>query len=132
MQIGFTPHCLLNSINTLLQNTTPKINSPSAYYHSGYIDLFPIRNLYITSNLGNHSSLSINGEWDIMRKVPVRAGYNEMIYDNGSGLTCDYLDCSNQTLSRIHFKMKDSYNNIINLHGNHWSFSIVFIKVNEE
>ena len=67
-----------------------------------------------------------------MRKVPVRAGYNEMIYDNGSGLTSEYLDCSNQTLSRIHFKMKDSYGNIINLHGNHWSFSIVFIKVNEE
>jgi hypothetical protein len=54
-----------------------------------------------------------------------------MIFDQVT-LPGDYLDCSNQTWSRIDFKMKDSYGNIINLHGNHWSFSIVFIKVNEE
>ena len=76
------------------------------------------------SNLGNHNSLSNNGEGDIMRKVPVRAGYNEMIYDNGSGLTGDYFDCSNQTLSGLHFKMKDSYGN-----NTFWKVSV---KVNDK
>ena len=47
-------------------------------------------------------------------------------------LPSDHVDCSSQTISRIDIKMKDSYGNIINLHGNHWSFSIVFVKVNEE
>jgi hypothetical protein len=121
----------LNSINTLLQNTTPKINSPSAYFHSGFVDLFPIRNLYIVSQtLGNYNSVSVNGEWSIIKKCPVRAGPAEMLFDQVI-LPGDYLDCSNQTISRIDIKMKDSYGNLINLHGNHWSFSIVFVKVNE-
>ena len=57
----------LNSNNTLLQYRTPKVNSPIAYYHSGFIDLFPIRNLYIVSQtLGNYNSVSVNGEWSII------------------------------------------------------------------
>ena len=48
-----------------------------------------------------------------------------MIYDS-TVLGMDYLDCSNQTLSRIDFKVKDSYGNIVNLHGNHLSFFYYF------
>ena len=66
----------------------------------------------------------------VIKKVPVISVYNDMVYDQ-TVLGVDYLDCSNQTISRIDIKMKDSYGNIINLHGNHWSFSIVFVKVNE-
>ena len=78
--------------------------------------------MYIVSQtLGNYNSVSVNGEWDIIQKVPVRAGYNEMKKDQ-TVLGVDYLDCSNQTISRIDIKMKDSYGNLINLHGNHWSF----------
>lgn len=129
---SFSTSLPLKSVNTMIQNTTAKINGPSSYFHSGYIDLFPIRNLYIISQtLGTYNSVSVNGEWGIIKKVPVRAGYNEMIYDQ-TVLGMDYLDCSNQTLSRIDFKMKDSYGNIIDLNGNHWSFSIIFVKVAEE
>ena len=82
MQIDFIPRCLLTTINTSLQNTTPKVHSPSAYFHTGYIDLFPIRNLYIVSQtLGNYKSVSVNGEWGTIKKVPVRARYHEMISD---------------------------------------------------
>ncbi|MFM7990276.1 MAG: hypothetical protein ACKPKO_64275 [Candidatus Fonsibacter sp.] len=44
----------------------------------------------------------------------------------------DYLDCSNQTLSRIDFKIKDHNGYIVNLHENHASFSIIFVKVSDE
>ena len=54
-----------------------------------------------------------------------------MIYDQ-TVLGVDYLDCSNLTISRIDIKMKDAFGNLINLHGNHWSFSLIFVKVNEE
>ena len=123
----------LNSINTMIQNFTPQtILKGVDYFKSGYVDLFPIRNLYIVSNsLGNYSSMSLNGERGILKKIPVRASYNELLFDQ-TILGMDYLDCSNQSISTLDFKLKDSYNNTIDLHGNHWSFSIIFVRINEE
>ena len=43
-----------------------------------------------------------------------------------------YLDCSNQTLSLINFKLTDHSGNIVNLHDNHVSFSIIVVKVADE
>jgi len=75
--------------------------------------------------------MSINGEWGILKKIPVNAGYNEIVYDQ-TVLGMDYLDCSNQTLSRIDFKIKYHNGNTVNLHENHVSFSIIFVKVADE
>ena len=38
-------------------------------------------------------------------------------------------DCSNQTIRTINFQLKDSQGNDINLHGNNWSFSIIFSRM---
>ena len=54
-----------------------------------------------------------------------------MIYDDAV-LGIDYLNCSRQSLSRLESQLRDVYGNIINLHGNHWSFSIIFTKMKEE
>ena len=122
----------LNSINTVIKNTMPKTVQTSDSFTSGFVDLFPIRNLYLISNtLGTNNSMSINGEWGILKKIPVNAGYNEIVYDQ-TVLGMDYLDCSNQTLSRIDFKIKDHNGNTVNLHENHVSFSIIFVKVADE
>ena len=43
----------------------------------------------------------------------------------------DFGDCSNQTLRTINFDLKDSRGNHINLHGNNWSFSIIFSRMEE-
>ena len=40
------------------------------------------------------------------KRVPVRANYNEAIYDD-AGLGIDYLTCSRQSLSRLEFQLKD-------------------------
>ena len=63
--------------------------------------------------------------------IPVSASYSEMLYYQ-TVLGMDYLDCSNQTLSRIDFNIKDHSGNIVNLHKNHVSFSIIFVKVADE
>ena len=60
-----------------------------------------------------------------------RSDYNQLIYDQ-SVLGMDYLDCSNQTLSLIDFKLKDHTGEVVNLHGGHVSFSIIFVKVVDE
>lgn len=122
----------LNSINTCLGNTTMQINNQLFPFVSGYVDLNPIRNVYITSgNLGSFHSMSTKGDRGIIKKVPVRANYNEMIYDDAV-LGIDYIDVSRQTLARLEFQLKDSYGNILNLHGNHWSCSLVFAKLKED
>lgn len=122
----------LQSINSYLNNTTPKENRNISPYVSGYVNLNPVRNIYITSgNLGSYDTLSVSGDRGVIKKVPVRANYNEMIYDDAV-LGIDYLDCSRQSLSRLEFQLKDAYGNFINLHGNHWSCSLVFAKMKED
>ena len=122
----------VQSINNYLNNNVPKINTYASEYVSPYVNLNPIRNLYITSgNFGGYNTMSSSGERGIVKQVPVRANFNEMIYDDAV-LGIDYLDCSRQSLSRLEFQLKDVYGNYINLHGNHWSCSIIFAKMKEE
>jgi hypothetical protein len=91
--------------------------------------MYPLRNIYMTcSGLGNFNTMSVSGDRNIIKKVPVNAGHGEVIFDQTvTGM--DYLDCSHQTLSRISFQLKDVFGNIIDLHDNHISFSIVFSRV---
>ena len=116
------------TMNSLLKNFTAKGFSTNAFV-SGYIDMYPVRNIYMScSGLGNFNTMSISGDRNIIKKIPVTAGHGEVIFDQTvTGM--DYLDCSHQTLSRISFQLKDVFGNIINLHGNHMSFSIVFSRV---
>ena len=119
------------TINTVLRNFTPSTHNNTNPYVSGFVDLFPIRNLYLScSGLGNFNTMSVSGERSIVKKIPVNAGYGEMIFDQ-SVVGTDYLDCSRQTLSRIGFQLKDVFGRVVNLHGNHFCFSIVFSRIQE-
>ena len=116
------------SINSLLKNFVSKgmNNSP---FVSGYIDLVPIRNIYLScSVLDNFNTMTLSGNRNIVKNIPVNAGPGEIIFDQTvTGM--DYLDCSSQALSRISFQLRDAYGRSINLRGNRFSFSIVFSQV---
>ena len=93
---------------------------------STYLDLHTTRNLYLTSSsLGSCNTVSNFGHDTIIKNIPVRFNYNEMLFD-GAESGYDYLDVSKRSLRRIDFRLQDSFNNIINLNGNHWSFSLIF------
>ena len=101
-------------------------------WSSRYVSLHPIRNLYLISNtLGTHNSMDINGEWGILKKIPVSADYNQFIYDQ-TVLGMDYLDCSNQKVSLNDNKLNDHSGDVVNLHGGHVCISIIFVKVADE
>ena len=53
--------------------------------------------------MGTHHSLSVNGDWGALKKNPVSASYNEMIYDK-TVLGMAYLDYSNKARSCIYCK----------------------------
>ena len=61
----------------------------------------------------------------IIKKIPVRYSYNELLFD-GSEAGYDFLDIGQSTLNRIDFKRLDSYGRVVNLNGIHFSFSLVF------
>ena len=101
----------------------------SVPYVSNSLNFQSVRNIYIHSpNLGNYNTLGSRGESTIIKKVPVTAGYNEMIFDTVTSGN-DYLDCSKQTLRTIQFYIRDSAGRDIDFHGTNLSFSIVFAKI---
>jgi hypothetical protein len=115
-----------NSVNNVLRNFTPQIFSAGNPYTSGYIDLYPIRNLYLSSsNFGNFNTTSVSGDNGIIKKIPVNANYNELLFNNVV-LGSDYIDCSRQTIRQLNFRLHDVFGVPINLNGNHWSFSLLF------
>ena len=117
-------------INDIIKNTS---GSASFYtqadpYYTGSIDLQPIKNVYITSpNLGTYKTFSPSKGVTVIKKVPVTANDNQMIFSNVTSSN-DYLDCSRQTLRTLTFELQDVHGNIIPLHGSHVSFSLVFDK----
>jgi hypothetical protein len=91
-----------------------------------YLDLFTTRNLYLTSSaLASYSNIS-NFKTDvIVKKIPVTATFGQMMFYNAT-TGYDFLDVSRRSLTRIDFRLQDSYGNVVNLRGNHFSFSMVF------
>jgi hypothetical protein len=123
----------LNSVNNVLRNySSNQVYTSTNPFISDYLDFFPIRNLYLISdNLGNHNTMTVSGECGIIKHISVSASYNQLIIDN-QVLGADYLDCSNQNINLLKFRLVDAFGNTIDLNGNHWSFSIVFSKLSEE
>ena len=121
----------LQSANDLIKNsysTSTTHNNASPFVT--YIDLQPIRNIYISSpNIGNFNTIGPRGQSSIIKKVPVTANFNSMIFDQVMA-TNDYLDCSRQTLRTLEFRLTDVNNNEIPLHGSNWSMSLVFDQMN--
>ena len=75
----------------------------------------------ISYTLGTQYLMSVSGgEWGMLQKAPVSADNNQLIYDQAA-VGMAYLDCNNQTLSLLDFKIKDHSGNIVNLHSNHAS-----------
>ena len=99
---------------------------PPGELYEGYLDLHTIRNIYITSSsLANFNIVSNFDNDVIIKKISVKANYSQMLFDNADA-GYDFMDVSKRSMNRIDFKIVDSYGNIVDLRGNHWSFSLVF------
>ena len=84
------------------------------YIYYTTIGLHTTINLYLHSSvLGSYDTLS-NFKMDtIIKKISVRANYNELIFDS-SMAGFDYLDVSRRSFQRIDFRLTDSYGKTIN------------------
>ena len=125
-----SPTLVVRSMNPTLNNFALK-PFDSSNDVTGYIDIYPIRNIYMTaSGLGNFNTMSVAGDRNIVKQNPVNAGHGEVIFDQTvTGM--DYLDCSRQTLSRLSFALRDVFGTVIDLNEIRVSFSIVFSRVQD-
>ena len=121
----------VNEVISNLNNFSVRYNSLIPYI-SGSINLQPFNNIYIhATNLGNYNSIGCMNERTIVKKVPVSADYNHMIFDQ-CVLINDYNDCSGNTIKTLYFQLKSSRGDIIPLNGCNWSFSVVFSRANPD
>ena len=73
--------CDINSYLLKLNIGESPLYTSTNYFKSSSLDLQLIRNLYISStNIGNHTSWGPNGQSNIIKKVPVNANYNSMVF----------------------------------------------------
>ncbi len=130
VQSGFSISQIKRSINGLLKNYIDNmVWTKGQPFVSGFVDMSPVRIAYLTcSGLGNFNTLSLFGDRSIIKKIFMNGNPGDVIYDQ-SRTGMDYLDCSHQTLVRISLQLRDNYGRTLNVHGIHWSFSLVFSRV---
>ena len=116
------------SINNVLGNTVEKINFAPDPFVSGFVNLLPMENIYLTSDsLTNGNQLAPYGVARVLKKIPTTAGFGNVIYDNEI-LMNDANDVSMRHLRRLHFKYVDSFGKTVDLHGADSSFSLTFVE----
>jgi len=119
------PHDINTYMLRLIDGVSPLYTSTSFFTSPG-LDLQPVRNIYISSTMGNYTTMGPrHGQSNIIKKIPVNANYNGMVFD-GISSSNDFLDCSKQTLKTIQFRVENSKGDLINLHNQECSFSIIF------
>jgi len=92
----------------------------------GYLDLHSLRSIYITSSvLSTYDTLSNFGMSGIIKKVPMRANTNEIVYDNLDS-QFDFVEVGKRTVSYVDIQLRDTNNNIIDLQNTHISFTLIF------
>ena len=102
----------------------------SQNYKTGIINLMRYRNLYITCpSLSNYTTLAPTGNSNVIKKVPVTAGYGDIIYCNLLAIH-DYIDVSRLLTKTLEFKICDSFGKVINLRGVPVSCSLIFMPNN--
>jgi hypothetical protein len=120
------PKIQLQSMNGIIRLGKTSYAITEAAPYVAYLDLFTTRNLYLTSSaLASYSNLSNFDNDVIIKKIPISASFGQMMFYNAS-TGYDYLEVSKRSLTRIDFRLLDSYGNTIDLRGNHFSFSLVF------
>ena len=116
----------LKSINQVLGNYTSSLNYPD--WTSRYLTLLALRNLYLTcSELSDAKQLGSTGAYNIIKKIPINAPFGSVIYDNEI-ISVDYINVSNRVLRTLHFKLVNSYGNVVDLNNVNCSFSLTFIE----
>jgi len=115
----------LMSLNEVIRNNELQPNG-AFIFETGFLDLLNTHNIYLhCPNLGHYNSIGVRGENSIIKKIPVSSSFGYLILDSVVA-PHDKIDVSRQSIKTLQFTLKNVHGNIINLHGAHISFSLIF------
>ena len=116
----------LQSVNEVLGNYQIAVYQYNNPYVSEFINLQPIRNMYIhSSQLSNYNQVNLRtGDSTIVKKVPVTAPHAGIVFDNEMN-PLDYLHVSNRSFKQLDFWISNSLGNEINFNGVNVSLSLL-------
>ena len=120
----------LKSINKVLgvYTTSGDASTSVVPYITGFIDLTPIKNIYLHCNeISNFSQSTVAGNSSIVKKINVTVPYLGIINDNELS-KCDYIDVSGKMLRRLDFRLTNNLNEIVNLNNVDISFTLTFFR----
>ena len=119
----------LKSANYVLANFgTSEYHTLDKPFISENINLQNLDYVLLCSNgLGYTSYGSREGERHIIKKIQLSNTYNELS-SNLMFDIYDFIPVSKISLSRLKFHVSDPFGNIVNLHGSHISFSLIFFQ----
>ena len=124
------------SANGIIRNRSngQTTSSPAAYtfadkYTSGFLDLLPIHNVFLHSNLANNSVMAPRGLGDCIACCPINSSFGTTVHHNATSMA-DSVDVSRKSFETLSFQLRDAYGNIIETSGSSWSCSIIFVQKN--
>jgi hypothetical protein len=111
----------LASGDILTGNASTSVTAP------GVANILPFHQLFLRSNLGTgNDTFGADGSSDIIRRVTVQVGLNEMIVDQHT-LPFDSVSSGSREISSLRFSLTDVFGKVVNTHGHPISFSIIFV-----
>jgi hypothetical protein len=117
------------AMNTLISNTATSYQWPTTYA-TGTVDVRHVETVYIHSNaLSNFSTIGPAGSRTCLVRIPVNGLAGSVLVKQHSGNAHDYQDCGGKMLRVLDFSIRNSHNEIIDMHGGHCSFELVFAPV---
>ena len=137
-QHGALTTSTINSVNGLINTLNPTaVNGGTGVdYHgftqnsrSGVVATPALTNVYLRCDELAGSTIDEYGRRNVLRRVNLSgAQFGELLKDDFTAGTNDYLACHDKSISRLTFSMTDSAGTVLKTEGVPWSFSLVFSK----
>ena len=94
---------------------------------SGHIDVRSRHVLYLHSDaLAGMRTIGPNGSRSVICRIPVTTTFGGMLFKEHSSHPLDFIPVGGRTLTQIDVSVRDSFGEIVPLHGGHVSFELLF------
>ena len=121
----------VSALMTQIANSQTSFEWPKSQV-TGTVDVRNVHVLYLHSNaLTNFSTIGPSGSRTTLARIPVTSLTGGVIFKQHSGNHHDYTDVSGKCLRVLDFSIRNSQNQVVDLHGGHISFEIIFAPIPE-
>ncbi len=115
----------IDSLNSIV--SFPSGNLQLSLHTNGFVDLRRVHTLYVHSpSFGAYNSVGPRGERTILAKIPCGVGYGQLVSYQSSASEHDYVEAGVSGLTTLRLELRDAGGRLLDLHGTHWSATLLF------